>query len=333
MSPSKRSQAGVSRTTPGPTAESAGFAQLVREFLQAQSELGQVLAGHEEDEIPFPAIRALVGDDDRAVLYRLKEKSHALFRSRGLATRAFRREALFDLAVGSLFHESMKLRETLYQRQVYAPRIEQLREAADEELDDALFVEFDRILGKSVSRLGEVVSEVRTLLIQTRDQARRLLVERAGDRFVTRCLLSRRRQVDRVFPEGFAGLLETMHGSTATGLIAGARALLESAYFVDAAQTLREARADPEAPTEEVEQLGLYAEGMQAFLDGRYGDSISTLSAWADLGAPGDEPDFARFAAAALGRLKRLVEEDADGAAIVEDARRLQARLEEAASV
>ncbi len=333
MSPPKRSHDEDPGANSGPTAESAGFAQLVREFLQAQSELGQVLAGYRDDEIPFAAIRALAGDDDRAVLYRLKEKSHALFRSHGLATRAVRREALFDLAVGSLFHESMKLRETLYQRQVYAPRVAQLREAADEELDDALFVEFDRILEKSVSRLGEVVSEVRTLLVQTRDQLRRLLVERSGDRFVTRCLLSRRKQVDGVFPEGFAGLLETMHGSTAIGLIAGARALLESAYFVDAATTLREADEDPEAPSEEVRQLGLYADGMQAFLDGRYADSIETLSAWAELGAARDEPDFANLAAAALGRLKRLVEDDADGADILDRAKRLQARLEEATSV
>ena len=239
MNPSKSST--VDETTR--SLDISNFVQLIREFLTAHAELRGIFSEYEEDKIPFAKIRALVGDDDRAVLFRLKEKSHALYRAHGLATRAVRREALFDLAVGSLFHEAMKLRETLYQREVYAPRVASLRAAADLESDE-LFDEFDRILGKSVSRLGEVVSEVRALLVQTRDQLRRLLIARSGDRLVTRCLLSRRAQVDATFPEGFSGLLEAMHGNTVTGLVEGARALLESAYFGEAKAALDEAGED-----------------------------------------------------------------------------------------
>jgi hypothetical protein len=323
MSPSSRSA--VDRATQ--SMDASNFVQLLREFLTAHAELRGIFAEYSEDKIPFAKIRALVGDDDRAVLYRLKEKSHALFRAHGLATRAVRREALFDLAVGSLFHEAMKLRESLYQREVYAPRVASLREAADEESDE-LFEEFDRILDNSVSRLGEVISEVRALLVQTRDQLRRLLVERAGDRFVSRCLLSRREQVDATFPEGFMGVLEAMHGNTVTGLVEGARALLESAYFVEAAAALREAAEDPNAPRAELEQLGLYAKGMQAFLDGNYTTSIATLEAWANLGADDQEREFARLAASVLGRVGRLVEDGEEGAAIVDSAKQLQLRLE-----
>ena len=304
MTPSKSSAVGETTQS----MDVSNFVQLLREFLTAHAELRGIFSEYDEDKIPFAKIRALVGDDDRAVLFRLKEKSHALFRAHGLATRAVRREALFDLAVGSLFHEAMKLRETLYQREVYAPRVASLRAAADQESDE-LFNEFDRILDQSVSRLGEVVSEVRTLLVQTRDQLRRLLIERSGDRYVTRCLLSRRAQVDAAFPEGFAGVLEAMHGNRVTGLVVGARALLESAYFVEAAEALAEAGGDPNAPRAELEQLGLYADGMQAFLDGNYPMSIATLEVWVDLGAHEQERDFARLAALVLGRLGRLVEE------------------------
>jgi len=323
MNPSSRSA--VDRATQ--SMDVSNFVQLLREFLSAHAELRGIFTEYSEDKIPFVKIRALVGDDDRSVLYRLKEKSHALFRAHGMATRAVRREALFDLAVGSLFHEAMKLRESLYQREVYAPRVASLREAADEESDE-LFEEFDRILDNSVSRLGEVISEVRALMVQTRDQLRRLLIERSGDRFVTRCLLSRREQVDATFPEGFMGVLEEMHGNTVTGLIEGARALLESAYFVEAAAALREAGEDPNAPRAELEQLGLYAEGMQAFLIGDYSTSLATLEAWADLGADDQERDFARLAASVLGRLGRLVEDDEEGAALVDRAKQLQLRLE-----
>jgi hypothetical protein len=326
MTPSKRSP--EDRASAASEAKDvSNFVQLLREFLTAHAELRGILSKYAEDEIPFALIRALVGDDDRAVLYRLKEKSHALFRSRGMATKAVRREALFDLAVGSLFHEAMKLRESLYQSEVYAPRVALLRKAADEE-SEALFGEFDRIFENSSSSLGEVISEVRALLVQTRDQLRRMLVERSGDRLVTRCLLSRREQVDATFPEGFAGILEAMHGDTVTGLVEGARALLESAYFVEAVGALREAGEKPDAPRAELEQLRLYAVGMQAFLDGDYATSIATLEAWSDLGAHDDERDFARLAASVLGRLGRLVEDDEEGAAIVDGAKRLQLRLE-----
>ena len=79
-------------------------------------------------------VKALAGDDDGCCLFRLKERCHALFRPRETGSRVrMRREALFDLAVGALFHESMKFRENLYQREVYGPRMRALRSDADAE--------------------------------------------------------------------------------------------------------------------------------------------------------------------------------------------------------
>ena len=109
------------------------FVQILREYLAAHEQLTAFLDGFGADDRSFDAIRVLVGDNDGSVLYRLKEKSHALFRSDALATAAVRREALFDLAVGSLFHEAMTLRESLYQREVYVPRVASLRAAAGDE--------------------------------------------------------------------------------------------------------------------------------------------------------------------------------------------------------
>ena len=63
-------------------------------------------------------------------------------------------------------------------------------------------------------------------------------------------------------------------------------------------------------------------------MDGDYTLSIETLASWADAGAPEIEPDFARWAASALSRIGRLVEDDAEGKAILKNAQRLQGRLE-----
>lgn len=303
------------------------FVQLLREFLAAHRALSQVLATPSSEDIHFESLAAVVGDDDRAVLFRLKQLSHAQFRSEAFASEAVRREALFDLTVGSLFHEAMKLRESLYQREVYAPRLASLRAATQGE-PDATFSEFDRLLSRSGSRIDEVASEVRILLSQTREQFRRVLVERAGDRLVTRCLLGQRELVSAVFPDGLEGLLSEMHGDVAIGLVEGAHALVDSAYFVEAAKTLREAARIENAPRTEITQLERYAEGMQAFLDGDYPASIAALETWVGIDGHAGEPELARRAAAALGRLGRLVDNDDEGTALVDAAKRLQLGLE-----
>jgi hypothetical protein len=311
--------------------DASDFVQLLREFLAAHMEFTALFEARSSEDISFASVRALVGGDDQSVLYRLKERSHALFRSDGShLSQAVRREALFDLAIGSLFHEAMKLREGLYQREVYAPRLASLKVASSQDSDE-LLDEFERILGKGASRLDEVVAEIRILLSQTRDQLRRLLIERAPDRVVTRYLLRRRDAVSEIFPEGFEGLLGAMHGEVGSGLVEAALSFLESAYFVEASQTLREAARCGGSPQPAIQGLLLYADGMQAFLDGDYSASLTALEAWVDLGGAEGERAFARLAATALSRLERLVSLDEVRDAYSAQAKQLQLRLETAA--
>lgn len=306
--------------------KSSEFVQLLREFLSSSGELAAAF-----DAAPglrFESIAGTVGDDLASSLFRLKEQSHALFRSDAIASESVRREVLFDLTVGALFHAAMQLRESLYQRDVYAPRLASLRAAIDDA--DPLFVEFDDLLARSVARVDEGASEVRILLAQTREQFRRMLVERAGERGVIRCLLRRRERVDQSFRGGFEALLSDMYGDFGAGLVEAARALLHSAYFVEAEKVLREAARHESAPRGEIDQLERYAEGMQAFLERNYATSIAALEAWVDLGGPRDGRRFARRAASAISRVGRLVENDAEGAAIASAAKELQGRLEAA---
>ena len=119
-------------TSRDPAGQSADFVQLLREFLAGYTAFIELFTRYGIHDIPFAKLRELVGDDEGAVLFRMKEKSHSLFRTDEFASEVVRHEALFDLALGSLFHEAMKLRESLYQRDVYGPRVALLREAADE---------------------------------------------------------------------------------------------------------------------------------------------------------------------------------------------------------
>jgi hypothetical protein len=308
--------------------DGADFVLLLRDFLSVHTELSALFEVDSLEDLSFASVRDLVGDETDSVLYRLKERSHRLFRSGGNRdSLAVRREALFDLVMGSLFHESMQLRESLYQREVYGPRLASLKADSDDDAED-LFIEFERMLTKGASRLNEVVAEIRILLAQTRDQLRQILVDRAGDRIVSRYLLRRRDAVAEIFPEGVEGLLEVMHGSVAAGLVEAARSLLESAYFVEASQMLREAIRLDDSMRPEIQGLLLYAEGMQAILDEDYARSLGSIEAWAECGGPEQERDFARLAGLALSRLDRLVSIDGVGQKQAEQAKALQLRLE-----
>ena len=303
------------------------FVRLLGEFLATHAAFREVFGRHAAQAIPFASIRDLVSEDEGSPLYRLKQSSHRLFRTRGVDSPLARSELLFDLVVGSLFHETMKLRESLYQEEVYAPRVAELHDAVGDDPGEGLG-EFEQILGKHAARLADDVGEVRTLLAQTLELFRRLLIERAGSPMVTRSLTTRRAQVDAVFPEGFEGLFVTMHGSVANGLVVAAHALIDSAYFAEGRIALREVarKASPSRP--EVDQLDRYAEGMQAFLIGDYDESLAALEAWADLGGADAEPAFARRAAAALDRLGRLVDANGTGTQLLDTAKRLVLRLE-----
>ena len=150
-----------------------GLVDIVREFLLAHRLLRRLFERHRSGELRFEDVQALAGDTEASVLFRLKERCHALFRAGGFDD-GLPRVALFDLAVGSLFHEAMKLRENFYQLEVYAPKVEAARRDA-ESGTEGLFEEFARILAASRDRLAEAFAESEALLEQTRRQFRVLL--------------------------------------------------------------------------------------------------------------------------------------------------------------
>src|SRR5262245_34098177 len=151
--------------------------EILRDFLEVHRLVQELAARHRAKGLRFPELAALIRDDEGSVMFRLKERTHALFRGPEDAIRGpSHREALFDLAVGSLFHEAMKLRENLYQREVYGPRVRALHSDAEEE-SKALFDEFEKMLGSVDARLDEGVRELEALVQRTADQLRLLIID------------------------------------------------------------------------------------------------------------------------------------------------------------
>jgi hypothetical protein len=284
-----------------------GFVDVVRDFLTAHRELRRLFASFRAGSLRFGDLDPVFVDDERSVLFRLKERCHALFRPRGGPSReAPERELLFDLVVGSLFHEAMKFRENFYQREIYGPQVRALRGQAGEGAD-SLIQEFEKILGTVSERLDEGLEEVETLLAQTCSQLALLLGRHADDGLVMRCLTEHPRLVEEAFGENLDAMLSRLqHGDAARSFALAGASYLESGHFGEAEQAFSEA-ARRGGDAVEMERQAAYARGMRAYLSGDYGRSVAQLGVWARA-ATSEDGFLAGIALAALSKLDRLVQ-------------------------
>lgn len=280
-----------------------GLVDIVRDFLEAHQLMRRLFGRYRRDELRFEELEKLVGDGEGSVLFRLKERCHALFRTGEGGSGAMRRGVLLDLAVGSLFHEAMKFRESFYQREVYGPRVRALRseEGAN---GDALFRDFEKILAAVSPRLEEGLRETEALLNHVQEQLKALLVEHREHGHVARYLLENRALVEEVFGKGVDALLDEIHGDAARGYALAGRSYLASGYYQEAKGAFAEAIAHG-AERSEFEHLLAYARGMAAYLAGDYGRSVEWLGKWLDA-APEREATLAELAHAAVSKVGQL---------------------------
>ena len=294
-----------------PTSASADAAlvEIVRDFLYAHRELRSIGALHRSGELRFERVQGLVGDGEEAVLFRLKERCHELFRDERHAQVG--RGALLDLAIGALFHECMKFRENFYQHVVYGPKVRALRATARKDGEE-LFREFEKILAQGSIRLAEALQEAETLLQQTAVELHGLLRTQAHNGLAARLLVEQGDDLAAVFGRDLARLLCEVFGSVAAGYERAARSYLESGYFGEAAEAFGVALAEGSGGPEP-SALRDYAEGMQAFLERDYGRAVERLRRWLDAGTA-REPKLAGLAFTALSRVPPLVDEGRDPA-------------------
>ena len=289
-----------------------GLVEIVRDFVEAHQLWLSLVARYRKDELRFEQLKALVGEDESSVLFRLKERCHAQFRSdREDLALAMHREALFDLAVGSLFHEAMKFRESLYQREVYGPKVRALRSSAGEEAAVSLFMEFEKILSGVSRRLEEGLHEVEVLLGQTVEQLRVLLLLHRENGFVARFLLENAKVAEEIFGVSFDALLAELYGSPAEGFRTAGRSYLMSGYYEAAIDALG-AASERGGNRAECERLSAYALGMAAYLSREYAKSVEHLAKWAE-SLQDDPPELRRLAQDAVSRVGQLAEGEERG--------------------
>jgi hypothetical protein len=242
------------------------LAQIVRDFMEGyvlSQEVGRELRA---GRLSFGTVARLVGDAEDSALYRLKEECHALFRLDDARPRTeVQAEELFDLAVGALFHETMKFREGFYLTDSYGPRLQRMMAegSATGPLADAFW------------RVFESEAEAEELFRETRDQLLIVLRQLAASGAVARSLVENPERSEQVFAMPLARLLSDIYGTADRGYRLAVESLIENGHYAEAAAVLElpEARAAADGTLP-------FARGMASYYGGDNLAAVDSLSRW-----------------------------------------------------
>jgi hypothetical protein len=214
---------------------------LINEFISLYRTCGRCLELHRRGELTFSEVEELVDDKGKSGLYRLKQMCHELFRN---AVEASYKEKFFDIAVGYIFHEAMKLRECIYQLEYYKPQYQMLVNSPElTPAEKKVIHEFDFLILKARKRLNEGLKEVRKLLKEMVVQVRELLRIYRHNYLLPRFILENERSLIAIYgKKGYQSLLDDIYEQgRRTLVLKAAISYLESEYFQIARALFRKA--------------------------------------------------------------------------------------------
>jgi len=97
---------------------------LVDDFINAKIFFDKILNEYNNSlNLPYKRMETWVGsENNKGPLWQIKDLSHRLFRNNASKKNLY--EQLFDWTIGSIFHESIKLKEDTYQINSYKPLLD-----------------------------------------------------------------------------------------------------------------------------------------------------------------------------------------------------------------
>lgn|GEM_PF-1396274 len=215
----------------------------------------------------YATFEAIAGDDTRqepvtfaevdgfveGQLFELKEECHWLFRAReGVDREGASPAALFDILVGALFHQAMKVKESIYEVERYGPKYEALRAAskqADAPQRAQMFLrEGERIIARARRSVKEDMKDARELFKEAAIVLRYLLAENRDNPLLLRALFDNQELVETVCKrKPLERLLGDMFdGHPAAGYLLAAEHLFEGGWYDRARELCKRAReCDP----------------------------------------------------------------------------------------
>lgn len=255
--------------------------EIVRGLLQSQVIFKEIFKKYKEGRLSFQDIQSWVDDKGQSPLYNLKEQSHSLFRNKGKESFK-KKEWLLDLVIGSIFHEAMKLRESVYQLEIYRPKyIKYKLHIGKAAYERDYSQQFERIILKAGQSVLLGVAEIRSLFHDAAEQLIDLFKEKSSNPYLVRFLLEHQSLLRKVYGSQkgkelfnliFEGGLQEAYDRAGRSYLLSGHYDLASSYFSKAL------KLGP--PNDELLFLSNFSLGMNAYYKNHYDQ---TLSFWRKL--------------------------------------------------
>jgi len=250
------------------------YITLLKEFFLCWVQFKRLYGKYRRGELRFSDVASFVDDKDPySPMYYLKELSHRLFRDRN--DKVPSEGTLLDLAIGSIFHEAMKLRENLYQMEVYRPSFENLEEDFSSS-GKGLREEFLRIGKRAEKGVKEGMQEIRRLFNNTLEQIRLFMIRVGkGNPLFIRFIVKEEGLLRQAYGKrAFEGLMaELFPQGEMVQLKESAFVFMGSMYFSEASKLWeRYLRVNPE--DQDARFFNLYCRGYSAYLENRFFQAI-----------------------------------------------------------
>lgn len=255
--------------------------EMVRGLLLSEVAFEEIYKKYEEGHLHFQDIGNWVDDKGQSLLYNLKEQCHSLFQYMGKGP-IHKNEWLLDLAIGSIFHEAMKLRENIYQMEVYRPKYLQYKlkvtKSAHEYEKDYL-QQFERIILKTEQGVQEGMEETRSLFKDAMAQLADFLKENSKNPFLACFLLDHQSLLQKVY--GSKGAKEVFNLMFEKGLLdayyLAGRCYLQSEHY-DLSLHYFSKALKMERLNNELRFFLFYSLGMNAYYQNAYSKALSHFS-------------------------------------------------------
>jgi tetratricopeptide (TPR) repeat protein len=253
--------------------------EIVRGLLLSEVAFQEIFKKYKEGCLRFSDIGVWIDDKGQSLLYNLKEQCHSLFRNKGKEP-VYKNEGLLDLVIGSIFHEAMKLRENIYQMEVYRPKYLQYKsKVGKSDYEKDYLQQFERIILKTKRGVVEGMEETRSLFQDAMAQLIDLFKEGAKNTILVRFLLENLTLLQKVYGSKKAKeIFDLMFkkGFLDAYQLAGQSYLQSEHYDLSSNYFLKALKMDPQ--NHDLRFLLNFSLGMNEYYRNAYSKSLSYFS-------------------------------------------------------
>lgn len=251
--------------------------ELIRELLISELAFQEIFKKYRNGKLQFSDISSWVDDRGHSLLFHLKEQSHRIFRKQG--EKAFHyEEELLDLVIGSIFHEAMKLRENVYQLEMYRPRYVQYKlQRKKRDYEKNYLQQFERIITRAEQGVLLGMAETHSLFHDAMEQLIDLFKKYSKNPYWVRFLVDHHpllkktygpKRTKKIFQMMFENGISEAYALTGLSYLESEHYDLSSHYFLKA---LRTGISDSKFLF-----LLLFSQGMDAYFKNAY-SKVMTL--------------------------------------------------------